>query len=65
MEHALSHVIKEFEEERDIIGNIAREELDGVRMVVRRLRSNLSRKTIEMKHIKVFPSYIRLWRSIS
>lgn len=54
MEHALSHVVKEFEQERDIIGNIAREELQGVRKVVRRLKSNLSRKAIEMKHIKVY-----------
>lgn len=53
MEHALSHVVKEFEQERDAIGSIARQELEGVRKVVRRLRSNLSRKAIEMKHIKV------------
>jgi hypothetical protein len=53
MERSLSHVVNEFQQERNVIGNIAREELQGVKIVVRRLRSNLSRKAIEMQHIKV------------
>nr|KAJ3421049.1 hypothetical protein HK105_004637 [Polyrhizophydium stewartii] len=52
MEHSLSHVVREFEHERDIIGNLARRELDEVRQVADRLRSSLARKTLEMKHIK-------------
>ena len=54
MEHSLSHVVREFEHEREIIGKLARKELDEVRKVAMRLKENLNRKTQEMKHIKVF-----------
>lgn len=63
MEHALSHVVKEFEVERDLIGKLAREELDEVRKVVRRLRSNMARKSMEMKHIKILAQHILNQRS--
>ena len=53
MEHSLSHVVREFEHEREIIGKLARKELDSVRKVAEKLRDNLERKTMEMKHIKV------------
>ncbi|KAL2916636.1 hypothetical protein HK105_203748 [Polyrhizophydium stewartii] len=58
MEHSLSHVVREFEHERDIIGNLARRELDEVRQVADRLRSSLARKTLEMKHIKRLAQHI-------
>ena len=53
MEHSLSHVVREFEHEREILGNLARRELEEVKRVADQLRTNLARKTIEMKHIKV------------
>ncbi|KAJ3268505.1 hypothetical protein HDU76_011413, partial [Blyttiomyces sp. JEL0837] len=52
MEHALSHVVREFEHEREIIGKLAKKELDEVRRVAERLHENLERKSQEMKHIK-------------
>ena len=53
MEHSLSHVVREFEYEREIIGSMAKQELDQVRLIAKRLRTNLDRKTLEMRHIKV------------
>ncbi|KAI8926332.1 hypothetical protein BC831DRAFT_232057 [Entophlyctis helioformis] len=58
MEHSLSHVVREFEHEREIIGNLARRELDEVRSVADKLRASLARKTIEMKHIKRLAQHI-------
>ena len=58
MEHALAHVVKEFELEKEMIGNVAKQELEDVRKVVRRLKSNLLRKSMEMKHIKVLAQHI-------
>lgn len=53
MEHALSHVVREFEHERDIIGRMAKRELDEVRKVAGQLKESLDRKTREMRQIKV------------
>ncbi|KAJ3400609.1 hypothetical protein HDV05_001009, partial [Chytridiales sp. JEL 0842] len=38
MEHSLSHVVREFEHERELIGKLARKELDEVRKVATKLR---------------------------
>jgi exonuclease VII small subunit len=54
MEHALTHVIQEFEKKRKIIGKVARTELEEVRKVVNDLSSKLGTKTMEMRHIKVY-----------
>lgn len=53
MEHSLSHVVREFEYEREIIGNLAKKELQEVREVAAKLKSRLERKTREMQHIRV------------
>lgn len=58
MEHSLSHVVREFEHEREIIGKLARKELDSVRKVAEKLRDNLERKTMEMKHIKRLAQHV-------
>jgi dsDNA-specific endonuclease/ATPase MutS2 len=53
MEHSLSHVVREFEHEREIIGNLARKELEDVRLVAIKLKKRLEKKTQEMLHIRV------------
>ncbi|ORY43712.1 hypothetical protein BCR33DRAFT_246834 [Rhizoclosmatium globosum] len=58
MEHSLSHVVREFEHEREIIGKLARKELNEVRKVASRLRENLEVKTYEMKHIKRLAQHV-------
>ncbi|KAK6099782.1 hypothetical protein MT418_001167 [Batrachochytrium dendrobatidis] len=58
MEHSLSHVVREFEYERTIIGDLARHELNQVREVADKLRASLARKTLEMKHIKRLAQHI-------
>ncbi|KAJ3107444.1 hypothetical protein HDU97_004040 [Phlyctochytrium planicorne] len=58
MEHALSHVVREFEHERDIIGKMARRELDEVRRYADKLRESLKRKSKEMRHIKRLAQHI-------
>ncbi|KAJ3111642.1 hypothetical protein HDU96_005501 [Phlyctochytrium bullatum] len=58
MEHALSHVVREFEHERDIIGKMARRELDEVRRYADKLRECLKRKSKEMRHIRRLAQHI-------
>ncbi|KAJ3004874.1 UNVERIFIED_CONTAM: hypothetical protein HDU68_004864 [Siphonaria sp. JEL0065] len=58
MEHSLSHVVREFEHEREIIGKLARRELNEVRKVAARLRENLEVKSYEMKHIKRLAQHV-------
>ena len=53
MEHSLSHVVREFEYEREIIGNLAKKELQQVRELATKLKARLERKTREMQHIRV------------
>ncbi|KAJ3260990.1 hypothetical protein HK103_006945 [Boothiomyces macroporosus] len=53
MEHALTHVVTEFEQERQLIGQLAKKELEEVKKVVTDLTNRLKTKSIEMKHIKV------------
>ena len=53
MEHSLTHVVQEFEQERKIIGKMAKSELEEVKKVVYDLSSRLARKAVEMRHIKV------------
>lgn len=60
LEHSLSHVVREFEQEKEIIGNKAKEELNEVRSVITGLKNNLKKKTMEMRHIKVNICEIRL-----
>jgi hypothetical protein len=63
MEHSLSHVVKEFERERDLIGTHARKELQQVQTIAQKLNKNLMKKTAEMKHIKRLSQHILNQRS--
>ncbi|KAJ1556530.1 hypothetical protein HK405_002621, partial [Cladochytrium tenue] len=63
MEHSLSHVVREFEHERGAIGRLARRELDEVRRIADRLRENLERKSVEMRHIKRLAQHVLDQRS--
>jgi hypothetical protein len=63
MEHSLSHVVKEFERERDSIGTHARKELHQVQTIAQKLNKNLLKKTAEMKHIKRLSQHILNQRS--
>jgi hypothetical protein len=53
MEHSLSHVVREFEYEREIIGKLAKKELNEVREFANKLKKKLEKKTKEMQHIRV------------
>ena len=53
MEHTLTHVVQDFEQERLAIGKLAKAELEEVKKVVLDLSNRLATKTIEMRHIKV------------
>jgi hypothetical protein len=53
MEHSLTHVVQEFEQEKKIVGEITKKELEGIKNVVLDLTSKLATKAIEMRHIKV------------
>ncbi|KAH6580580.1 hypothetical protein BASA50_002772 [Batrachochytrium salamandrivorans] len=58
MENSLLHVVKEFDCERTIFTNSTRDEIDSVRKVVDKLKSSLTCKTLEMKHIKRLAQHI-------
>ncbi|KAJ3052855.1 hypothetical protein HK097_005516, partial [Rhizophlyctis rosea] len=58
MEHALSHVVREFEHEREIVGRLARRDLEEVRKVAEVLRARLERKGVEMRHVKRLAQHI-------
>ena len=60
MENALSHVVREFEHEREVIGKLARKELDEVRKVALQLREKLDKRTQEMRYIKVWNNLIAI-----
>ena len=53
MEQSLSRVVVEFEKDREIIVQLANEELQEVKNTVKKLKLNLSKKISEMKHVKV------------
>lgn len=63
MEHSLSHVVKEFEHEREVIGAHTRKELQLVQKIAEKLNKNLMKKTAEMKHIKRLAQHILNQRS--
>lgn len=52
MEHSLTHIVQEFEREREILASMTRTELDDMRSVASVLRENLRKKTSEMKYIR-------------
>ncbi|KAJ3325341.1 hypothetical protein HDV06_004200 [Boothiomyces sp. JEL0866] len=58
MEHALTHVVTEFEQERQLIGQLAKKELEEVKKVVTDLTNRLKSKSLEMKHIKRLAQHI-------
>lgn len=64
LEKTLSHVVREFEREREVIGTLAKEELDTVRGMVNRLRERLLQKTTEIRHIKVSQIHIFVFHNI-
>ena len=53
MEISLSFVIREFDQERKLIGEMARKELDEVRTIADELRQKLNAKTKEMRFVRV------------
>ncbi|KAJ3017888.1 hypothetical protein HKX48_003303 [Thoreauomyces humboldtii] len=58
MEHTLSHVVREFEHERDMMGRLAKRELDEVRKIASKLNEGLTRKSKETRHIKRLAQHI-------
>jgi hypothetical protein len=54
MEVSLTRVVQEFEIERNMMGKLAKAEVEEVKKIVKDLSLRLSRKTTEMRHIKVF-----------
>ncbi|KAJ3091673.1 hypothetical protein HK102_013861 [Quaeritorhiza haematococci] len=58
MEFSLTHVVREFERERESIGRQSFRQLEEVRRQAEKLRENLTRKTQEMRHIKRLAQHI-------
>lgn len=58
MEKSLTLVVKEFEKGRKRIGDAAKQELVQVKQVVVDLGTRLSKKTVEMRHIKRLSQHI-------
>ncbi|KAJ3181880.1 hypothetical protein HDU85_003395 [Gaertneriomyces sp. JEL0708] len=58
MERTLSHIVREFEYEKDRLTQLTKRELDEVRKFAERLKESLQRKTQEMKHIKRLAQHI-------
>ncbi|KAI9224247.1 hypothetical protein BC828DRAFT_373928 [Blastocladiella britannica] len=58
LEQTLSHVVREFEVEREILRKKARQEMDDIKRVAAQLKLNLDRKSQEMMHIKRLAIYI-------
>ena len=58
MEHSLTHIVQEFEREREILAAITQKELEEVKRVADVLRENLRKKTSEMKYIKKLALHI-------
>lgn len=58
MEHSLSHVVREFEHERDLVGAQAKKELSECKKTMEKLSKNLVKKTAEMKHIRRLAQHI-------
>ncbi|ORZ39417.1 hypothetical protein BCR44DRAFT_127115 [Catenaria anguillulae PL171] len=52
LEQTLSHVVREFEVEREILRKKAHQELDDIKRIAAQLKLNLDRKAQEMRHIK-------------
>ncbi|KAJ3317135.1 hypothetical protein HDU93_004192, partial [Gonapodya sp. JEL0774] len=52
LEHSLSYVVAEYEKERVSLADHARNDLDEVRSTAAELKTQLERKTREMKHIR-------------
>lgn len=63
MEQSLTHVVREFEKERDVLVRVTKHQLDEVKRVAETLRTHLHRKSIEMKHVKVSGSGGALFNS--
>ena len=63
MELALTHVVREFEREREILGNITAKELHEVREMSEKMKTKLLKKTEEMRHIKKLANFILSQRS--
>ncbi|KAI9190046.1 hypothetical protein H9P43_001479 [Blastocladiella emersonii ATCC 22665] len=58
LEQTLSHVVREFEVEREILRKKAHQELDDIKRVAAQLKLNLDRKAQEMRHIKRLAAHI-------
>ncbi|KAJ3128779.1 hypothetical protein HK098_003545 [Nowakowskiella sp. JEL0407] len=58
MEHSLSHVVREFEQEREIMGRLAREELNDIRKETSKFKDLLDRRTAEMRHIRRLAQHV-------
>jgi len=54
MEYTLSHIVREFDQEKEIISKLAKQEIDKVRLTVDTLKSELRIKIKQMKQIRVW-----------
>jgi len=53
MEYTLSHIVREFDQEKEIISKLAKQEIDKVRYTVDTLKSELDIRIKQMKQIRV------------
>ena len=53
MEYTLSHIVREFDQEKEIISKLAIQEIDKVRYTVDTLKSELDIRIKQMKQIRV------------
>ncbi|ORX84940.1 hypothetical protein BCR32DRAFT_242164 [Anaeromyces robustus] len=58
MEYTLSHIVREFDQEKEIISKLAKKEIDKVRYTVDTLKSELNIRIRQMKQIKRIAQHI-------
>jgi len=63
MEYTLSHIVREFDQEKEIISKLAKQEIDKVRLTVDTLKSELRIKIKQMKQIRRIAQHILDQRS--
>jgi len=58
MEYTLSHIVREFDQEKEIISKLAKQEIDKVRYTVDTLKSELDIRIKQMKQIRRIAQHI-------
>ena len=53
MEHSLTHIVQEFEREREVLAHDTKRELEDIKQVAKVLRESLNKKASEVKYVKV------------